>query len=101
VAASVACTDRVEPTSLPDEPLGVDQCVVRVHGRSERGSAALVVDGRGELAPDGNAEFADGFEWRYADETEFESGRDAVRDVIFAAGCSQVVMNGFSNGASF
>lgn len=99
---STACGGDEPPrTELPDAPLGDGSCVVWIHGRSDRGSPATVVDGRAEISPDGNAVFGDGFEWRYGTAEELDSGAAILEASLDAAGCDQAVLAGFSNGAAF
>ena len=83
------------------EPLGVSDCVVWIHGKTDRGTEPLVRDGRGELSPHGNARVGNGLEWQYATEGEYTTARNGVAATIDASGCEQVVLSGFSNGGAF
>jgi pimeloyl-ACP methyl ester carboxylesterase len=98
---AIACDGEPERTALPAEPLGDGSCVIWIHGRSDRGAAATVVDGRAEVSPDGNAVFGDGFEWRYGTPGELDEAAAIVEAALDAAGCDAAVLAGFSNGAAF
>jgi len=74
---------------------------VYVHGRSAAGAAPTVTDGIGELAPNGNVRFGDGFGWEYSSEEQYSGARAIIGDIIDDAECSNVVLTGFSNGAAF
>lgn len=107
----VACGDDDDaaaptaPTSAAatsaETTITADRCLVRVHGRSERGTPAQLRDGYVELAPDGNGDYGDGYEWRYADPDDFRAARSVLEEAITASECRRVVLNGFSNGAAF
>jgi hypothetical protein len=58
-----------------------------------------VEDGVTVSSPDGNADAWDGHEWRYFPDADYKAARDTVAKTI--EGCSQVIVNGFSNGAAF
>lgn len=91
-----------EPTAEIDvEPLGVSSCVLYVHGRSDAGAAARVDGDRGELSPNGNVRYGDGFGWRYASEVDYADARAVIANVIEDSACADVAVSGFSNGAAF
>jgi len=83
------------------ESLGVSDCVVWIHGKTDRGTEPLVRNGRGELSPHGNARVGGGLEWQYATEGEYTTARNGVAAAIDGSGCEQVVLHGFSNGGAF
>lgn len=89
------------PRQSGDDDVSAERCVVRLHGRSERGAATAVNGGVAEIAPSGNAEYGQGREWRYASDDEFGAARSTVADAIAAVGCRRVALDGFSNGAAF
>ena len=99
-----ACSDdgdgAATSTTLP-EGLTADRCVVRLHGRGETGAEAEVRDGVADLARTGNGEAGDGREWVYDPEDAFDEAVAVVADVVDQAGCTRVVLDGFSNGAAF
>jgi pimeloyl-ACP methyl ester carboxylesterase len=103
-AALSACSgddgSSTPSTTLP-EGLSADRCVVRLHGKSETGAEAEVRDGVAELAPTGNGEAGDGHEWVYDPEERYDEAVAVVADVVEQAGCTRVVLDGFSNGAAF
>jgi hypothetical protein len=105
--ADTAPADTVPAgTSATDAPgtgaggAGV-RCVVRLHGKGGQGGDTVIVDGIVELSPTGNADGWGGREWRYFPDDRFAEATAIVRDAIDGAGCSDVVVNGFSNGAAF
>ena len=51
------------------------------------------------ISPTGNAEGWGGRQWLYFPEADYEAARTIVADAV--AGCDQVILDGFSNGASF
>lgn len=101
--AAVVATgcSRTEPSADVDvEPLGVSSCVLYIHGRSEEGAPPSVEGGRGQLAPDGNVRFGDGFGWQYSTDDEYAAARAIVTGAIDDSGCTSVAVSGFSNGAA-
>ena len=100
-----ACGDSTEPsapaTTFPPD-FTADRCLVRLHGRSGHGAAPRQRDGFAELAPDANEAYEGGGRvWIYDTPASYAAARSAVTEVIEAAGCSRVVLHGFSNGAAF
>ena len=104
VAALAGCSgddDEEGAGEVPDD-FRAEQCLVRVHGRSDTGSPPKMVDGHAELAPDANEAFDGGGRvWIYDTEESADAARDQVLEVIDAAECERVVLHGFSNGAAF
>ena len=91
--------DRVAPA-----PAGVaasKNCVVRLHGKGGTGSAATEQRGVTYLAPTGNASGWGGRQWLYFPEAGYQAGLVAVTASIDGAGCTRVILDGFSNGAAF
>ena len=100
-----ACGETTEPsapaTTFPPD-FTAERCLVRLHGRSGRGAAPQHHDGWAELAPDANEPYEGGGRvWIYDTPDAYAAARSAVTEVIDAAGCSRVVLHGFSNGAAF
>jgi pimeloyl-ACP methyl ester carboxylesterase len=89
------------PTTLPDG-FAAEDCVVRLHGKSETGAAAeLRDDGTAELAPTGNGEAGEGHEWVYDPDEAYDEAVGVVADLVEEVGCARVVLDGFSNGGAF
>ena len=76
-----------------------DRCLVRLHGKGDRGADTVVKDGVSVVSPDGNAAGWGGRQWLYFPDDEYTAALKVVEDAI--AGCRQVIINGFSNGGSF
>lgn len=104
LAALAGCSsgdDEGGASEVPDD-FSAERCLVRVHGRSDAGAAPKMVDGYAELAPDANEAFDGGGRvWVYDTEDSAAAARGQVVEVIDDAGCEQVVLHGFSNGAAF
>lgn len=77
-----------------------ERCLVRVHGRSETGSEPVDHGDYAELAPTGNDTYDGGFQWIYATPEERASAAESIGSWIDAVGCTQVILNGFSNGGA-
>ncbi len=106
LAALVACSDDdggdAGGAGEVPEDVRAEQCLVRVHGRSDTGAPAKLVDGVAELAPDANEAFDGGGRvWIYDTDVSSAAARDQIVEVIDEVGCEQVVVYGFSNGAAF
>ena len=78
-----------------------DNCVVRLHGKGDRGSPTVVSNGIADVSPTGNADGWGGRQWVYFPDGQYAVARDVVSASADAAGCRRVVIDGFSNGASF
>ena len=76
-----------------------DRCLVRLHGKGEEGAPTTVANGVTVVAPTGNADGWGGRQWLYFPDQEYDAARAVVSEA--AAGCQQVIVDGFSNGASF
>lgn len=75
------------------------RCLVLLHGKGSTG-ADTVTDGDVTIiAPTGNADGWGAKQWLYFPDDEFASARQIVADSV--AGCGQIILGGFSNGASF
>lgn len=82
-------------------PVTADDCVLWLHGRSERGGPTMLVDGVAHIRPDGNDRAESGRQWQYAEPDDLADALGIVRDAVDATECQQVVVHGFSNGAAF
>ncbi len=93
---------RSDPESamppLPDG--GLRRCVVHLHGKGARCAAPEVTGGLVHLRPQGNGEGWGGRQWLYFPASRFLEMRQIIDHAIAAAGCTQVLLHGFSNGAS-
>jgi pimeloyl-ACP methyl ester carboxylesterase len=78
-----------------------DRCIVRLHGKGGTGTDPVIVDGVVELSPTGNAEGWGGREWRYFPDDRYAEAVAIVATAVDGAGCTRVVVDGFSNGAAF
>lgn len=79
-----------------------DRCVIALHGKGGNGEPPRVLaDSSVRLAPSGNAAGWDARQWLYFPDARYDQARQVVADLITAAGCSQVIINGFSNGGAF
>jgi len=78
-----------------------DRCVVRLHGKGGQGGSPTVDAGIATLSPDGNADGWGGRQWLYFPEDDYASAVEVVAQAVAATQCAEVVVAGFSNGASF
>ena len=93
-AVGVGCAEDSDPSAVT-----TDRCLVRLHGKGGGGAETVVEDGASVISPDGNAEGWGGRQWLYFPDEEYTAARKVVEDAI--AGCGQVIIHGFSNGAAF
>ncbi len=106
-APAVPKTSLVSPSILPTEPeaSGTDapsvgaRCLVLLHGKGGTGSATTQDGDVTVLAPTGNSDGWGARQWLYFPDDEYDAARQIVADSV--EGCGQVIVNGFSNGASF
>jgi hypothetical protein len=102
-ATLVACGDGSDPSAV-ESPTSAgaateDRCLVRLHGKGGQGAETVVDDGVSVISPTGNADGWGGRQWLYFPDEQYTTARDTVERSI--EGCSQVIVNGFSNGGSF
>ena len=83
------------------EPVPADDCLVRVHGRTDNGRPSALVGDTAEIWPSGNDVFGNGRVWIYFPDDRYAEARDIVAEAITSHQCSRVLLNGFSNGAGF
>jgi len=99
-AASAAAT--APPSTDDDGEPDSSRCIVRLHGKGGAGRETYVDDdGVTNVLPSGNADGWGGRQWVYFPDDQYEVARRIIADAIDARGCKQVIVDGFSNGASF
>ncbi len=76
-------------------------CVVRLHGKGGDGEPTRVIDGVVEASPAGNGEGWGARQWSYAVDDDYSEARAIVDRALEQIGCTNAVVNGFSNGGSF
>jgi hypothetical protein len=101
-AAPVAATPAPPPPPEPAaDSAAVVQCVVSLHGKGGSGRATTTSGAVVRLFPTGNASGWGGRQWLYFPESGYQSARSIVTAAIDSAGCSKVIVGGFSNGGAF
>jgi pimeloyl-ACP methyl ester carboxylesterase len=115
VLASTACgSGTSEPSAGSSDPATASdsvlpgtqatsgaRCVVRLHGKGGTGGASSETDGIVQVLPTGNADGWGGRQWVYFPDESYADARDIVAAAATEAGCTRLVLNGFSNGAAF
>jgi pimeloyl-ACP methyl ester carboxylesterase len=89
-----AAASTASPSATPSE-----RCVVRLHGKGGTGADSFTDGGTTVISPTGNADGWGGRQWLYFPDDRYEEARAIVESSI--EGCEQVIIGGFSNGASF
>jgi len=94
------------PTSTVGVPDGTPpgdgvRCVLRLHGKGGTGGETFEADGFTEVSPTGNADGWGARQWLYFPDDAYVEARDIVATAATEAGCTRLVVNGFSNGAAF
>jgi hypothetical protein len=92
-----ACGSGGEPPAAQR----ADDCIVRLHGKGGKGSSTTVSNSVADLNPSGNAAGWGGRQWLYFPQEEYDAARAIVTAAVDTTGCKRVVIDGFSNGASF
>ncbi len=100
-AAACGGDDGGSSEPVVSEPIPADDCLVRVHGRTDNGRQSELTGDTAEIWPSGNDVFGAGRVWIYFPEARYAEARDIVADAVDAHECSRVFLNGFSNGAAF
>jgi hypothetical protein len=72
---------------------------VRLHGKGGAGAPTTRDGDVTVIAPTGNDEAWGGHQWLYFPDAEFQAARRIVVDAV--AECGPIILDGFSNGASF
>ncbi len=98
---SAAGSEPVDDTAASTAATEAGPCVVRLHGKGGDGWETSVTDGVAEVAPAGNDEAWGGRQWLYFPDDRFQEARAIVAAAVDEAGCGAIVLDGFSNGASF
>jgi hypothetical protein len=75
------------------------KCLVRLHGKGGTGAPTTTAGDVTVLAPTGNSDGWGGKQWLYFPATEYEAARAIVAGAV--EGCGEIIIGGFSNGASF
>jgi hypothetical protein len=84
----------------PPAPSGT-RCLVRLHGKGGSGRGTYVDNGVTVVSPSGNASGWGGRQWLYFAPSSYDAARAVVAQAVDDAGCGQVIIDGFSNGAAF
>ena len=96
--ASCGGTEPEEPP-LQSSPVVAERCLVRLHGKGGQGAPAAQENGVAIISPEGNANGWGGKQWLYFPDDQLEEAREVVESAV--EGCDRIILNGFSNGASF
>jgi hypothetical protein len=75
------------------------RCLVRLHGKGGTGAPTTAEGDVTVLAPTGNSDGWGAKQWLYFPAAEYEAARAIVTDAV--EGCGAIIIDGFSNGASF
>jgi hypothetical protein len=109
-------TTAAPPPSLPSLPQlpplpaaapgpahapGGARCLVRLHGKGGGGAPPSTRGDVVVLSPTGNADGWGARQWSYSSPADYGAARAAVAGELDAAGCAQVIVDGFSNGGGF
>lgn len=82
-------------------PAAATDCLVSLHGKGGRGAATSSNGGIVRVAPTGNAAGWGGRQWMYFPESGYQAALGIVTAAIDEAGCTRVIVGGFSNGGAF
>ena len=96
--ASACGSDASQPPITIQADKCVSACTARAATRRRTRAARRL---RRSSRPTGNAEGWGGRQWLYFPEDRYTEAVGIVRSAIDAAGCTDVVVHGFSNGAAF
>jgi hypothetical protein len=106
VAACGGDDDGSAATTAPTAPTGPavtvpagGKCLVRLHGKGGTGAPTTTVGDVTVLAPTGNSDGWGAKQWLYFPANEYEAARAIVADAV--DDCGEIIVGGFSNGASF
>lgn len=101
VALLAACggSGGDEGSSAPADTTPLASCVVRLHGKGERGAATDTSAPVAVVSPTGNADGWGGRQWLYDTDERYAAAVAVVRAA--SARCTKVVVHGFSNGGAF
>ncbi len=105
VVAGAACggDDRSAATTAPSGPPVTvpagGRCLVRLHGKGGTGAPTTTAGDVTVIAPTGNSDGWGAKQWLYFPAAEYEAARTIVADAV--EDCGPIIVDGFSNGASF
>jgi hypothetical protein len=86
-------------TTAPGQGPPSGKCLVRLHGKGGTGAATTTLGEITVISPTGNADGWGAKQWLYFPDEEYAAALAIVRQAV--VGCDQVIIHGFSNGASF
>jgi hypothetical protein len=90
------------PTTTAPPARSGARCVVMLHGKGSSGGGSYTgAGGALVLSPSGNDSAWGGLQWLYFPDSAYASARANVAAAIDGAGCTQVIVDGFSNGGAF
>jgi hypothetical protein len=75
------------------------RCLVRLHGKGGTGAPTTTVGDVSVIAPTGNGDGWGAKQWLYFPAARYDAARKIVADAV--GGCGEIIVDGFSNGASF
>jgi hypothetical protein len=75
------------------------RCVVLLHGKGGAGAPTTTSGDESFISPTGNSDGWGAKQWLYFPAAEYDAAVAIVRDAV--AGCGPIIVDGFSNGASF
>ncbi len=96
-------TSEDDTDSAEADPAGSSvPCLIRLHGKGgDGGSDSVYQNDIKQLTPRGNDEAWDGYQWLYFPEDRYQETVLILNATVEEGGCTDVVLNGFSNGAAF
>ena len=95
--ATTAAAGR-RPGRRSTTPAG-GRCVVRLHGKGGSGAPTTTAGDVTVISPTGNSDGWGAKQWLYFPAAEYDAARGDRADAV--AGCGPIIVDGFSNGASF
>jgi hypothetical protein len=98
-AAGTAPTSSVDAPGPTDGSSPGGRCLVRLHGKGGAGADPVTEGDVTIVAPTGNADGWGARQWLYFPADEYAAARQIVAGSV--TDCGQVIVHGFSNGASF
>ena len=98
VGASCGGGNDSQTATTATVPAG-GRCVVRLHGKGGTGAPPTTTGDVTVVSPTGNADGWGGRQWLYFPDAEYDKALASVTDAV--APCGPIIVDGFSNGASF
>jgi hypothetical protein len=99
IACATGSDGSAGRTATQGGPATTERCLLRLHGKGGGGTETVVEGDTSVISPDGNSNGWGGRQWLYFPDDEYQTARDVVDAA--SAGCAEVIINGFSNGAAF